>query len=234
MWRDRDDFIEQLIALCLPAPPATTPASPQVVEASETTAPANDLPAGRVHGILRQAKKQGSQDYAIAYILFGAGLLPAELLNLERSHYISSSEQHLLDIRHGAVRQVPINQWIMGKRHGSHTNNPLSQWLKSRKDGQTALFINPEAQPLTLTELQSIWQGFTAISDTTTALPPIAIEQARHTWCIEMLTKGISIEDLSILSGWDVARLQPYARRAREKAALELAIRLDRREGHPG
>jgi predicted Ser/Thr protein kinase len=42
-----------------------------------------------------------------------------------------------------------------------------------------------------------------------------------------MLMRGIDLEDLSILSGWDSNQLQPYARRAREKAALERALKLD-------
>ncbi|NES25792.1 MAG: TetR/AcrR family transcriptional regulator, partial [Symploca sp. SIO3E6] len=58
---------------------------------------------------------------------------------------------------------------------------------------------------------------------------PLFIEQARQTWCVEMLMKGIELEDLSILSGWDTNQLQPYARRAREKAALERALRLDQK-----
>jgi len=32
-----------------------------------------------------------------------------------------------------------------------------------------------------------------------------------------MLLKGMNLSDLSILTGWDLVKLQPYARRAREK-----------------
>jgi hypothetical protein len=58
---------------------------------------------------------------------------------------------------------------------------------------------------------------------------PLSIEQARQTWCVEMLMKGINLEDLSILSGLDLRQLELYARRAGEKAALERAVRLDRK-----
>jgi predicted Ser/Thr protein kinase len=44
-----------------------------------------------------------------------------------------------------------------------------------------------------------------------------------------MLMRGIDLEDLSILSGWDSNQLQPYARRAKEKAAIERALKLDAR-----
>ncbi|MBD0343306.1 MAG: TetR family transcriptional regulator [Coleofasciculus sp. Co-bin14] len=187
-----------------------------------------DLPAPIVHSILQQAKKQGLQSYALAYVLFGAGLLPQEVVVLEQSHQICDEHQHLLQIAQGAVRQVPVNQWIMGKRYGSYTRNPLSQWIKSRKDDQSALFINDRGQPMSEEELRGWWQKLTSelLPSERQLLSPL---QARQTWCVEMLMRGIDIEDLSILSGWDSAQLQPYARRAREKAALERAMRLDRK-----
>jgi AcrR family transcriptional regulator len=187
-----------------------------------------DLPAPIVHSILQQAKKQGLQSYALAYVLFGAGLLPQEVVALEQSHQICDEHQHLLQIAQGAVRQVPVNQWIMGKRYGSYTRNPLSQWIKSRKDEQSALFINDTGQPMSEEELRGWWEKLTSelLPSEGQLLSPL---QARQTWCVEMLIRGIDIEDLSILSGWDSAQLQPYARRAREKAALERAMRLDRK-----
>jgi AcrR family transcriptional regulator len=187
-----------------------------------------DLPASLVHSILQQAKKQGLRDYALAYVLFGAGLFPQEVIALERSHQIIDAHQHLLQVTQGAVRQVPVNQWIMGKRYGSYTRNPLSQWLKSRKDDHSALFLNDAGQPMSEGELRAAWQKFTS-GFLTPEGQPLFVEQARQTWCVEMLIKGIDLEDLSILSGWDTTQLQPYARRAREKAALERAVRLDQK-----
>jgi hypothetical protein len=43
-----------------------------------------------------------------------------------------------------------------------------------------------------------------------------------------MLIRGMTLEDLSILTDQAVAELQPYAQRARAKVALEQAIKLDR------
>jgi AcrR family transcriptional regulator len=187
-----------------------------------------DLPASLVHSILQQAKKQGLRDYALAYVLFGTGLFPQEVIALERSHQIIDAHQHLLQVTQGAVRQVPVNQWIMGKRYGSYTRNPLSQWLKTRKDDHSALFLNDAGQAMSEGELRAAWQKFTS-GLLTPEGQPLFVEQARQTWCVEMLIKGIDLEDLSILSGWDTTQLQPYARRAREKAALERAVRLDQK-----
>lgn len=237
LWEDRADFLESLVALFLPGAGAsqlTAQARSTNMQAKERVA---DLPANLVHSILQRAKKQGLRDYAIVYILFGAGLFPEEIVALERSHFLSDVHQHLLQVTQrlalgssdqGAVRQVPLNQWILGKRYGSHTRNPLSQWLKSRRDTQPALLLNDAGQPLSVAELRSRWQILTAGLLTPIGQPP-AIEQARQTWCVEMLMKGISLEDLSIISGWNAAQLQPYARRAREKVAIERAIQLDQK-----
>jgi len=168
--------------------------------------------------------------------LFGTGLTAQEVVALERSsygaatltHQICDAHQHLLQVTQGAVRQVPVNQWIMGKRYGSYTRNPLTQWLKSRKDDQLALFINDAGQPMSEPELVAAWQEFTS-GLLTPEGQPLSVEQARQTWCVEMLMKGINLEDLSILSGLDSTQLQPYAWRAREKAAIERAARLDQK-----
>ncbi|MBD2018266.1 TetR family transcriptional regulator [Microcoleus sp. FACHB-53] len=235
LWEDQEDFLESLVELFLhgvvspnelsePSQPLSTPEHERVA----------DLPASFVHSILQQAKKQGLRDYAFAYILFGTGITLPEVVALERSSYgaasltpkISDEHQNLLQITEGAVRQVPVNQWIMGKRYGSYARNPLTQWLKSRKDEQSALFVNDAGEPMSESEFRMAWQGFTS-GLLTPKSQPLFLEQARQTWCVEMLMRGIDLEDLSILSGWDSNQLQPYARRAREKAALERALKLD-------
>ncbi|NEO32935.1 MAG: TetR family transcriptional regulator [Symploca sp. SIO3C6] len=244
LWDSRDDFLESLVQLCLKGAfsqpefnresvnQANFPQTPSEYgnASSKTvslhTRQVGDLPASMVRLIMQQAKKQGLQDYALIYVLFGTGLLAQEVVALEQSHHISDTQEHLLQITQGALRQVSVNQWIMGKRYGSYTRNPLSQWLKSRKDKQPTLFINSAEQPLSESELSAVWQKCTAGLLTPEGQPPL-IEQARDTWCVEMLNRGIDLEDLSILCGWDVVRLRPYAHRAREKAALERAMSLD-------
>lgn len=247
LWQDRDDFLENLVTLFLHGAVSQLPETASVSDSlvkSESSASeiapetliqpeiamqkVTDLPANLVHLILQRAKKLGLQDYAIVYVLFGAGLSSAELVQLERSHHISTAQQQLLQITQGLVRQVPLNQWIMGKRYGSYTRNPLVQWLKNRKDHQTALFLNKTGQPLSEIELQQQWQTLTA-GLLTPEGEPVALEQTQQTWCVEMLMKGIDLENLCILTGWDVTKLQIYVDRAKEKVALEQAIRLDQK-----
>ncbi|MFE4107064.1 TetR family transcriptional regulator [Almyronema epifaneia] len=238
-WRDREEFVENLGTLFLQGAFSPTVARPETPSLSLESVPAArasvslevaDLSATLVRAVLQRAKKSSAQDYALVYVLFGAGLSPEEIIGLQRSHHISNSHQHLLQVTTGAVRQVPINRWIMGHRYGSYSRNPLTQWLKSRKGEQSALFIDEAGQPLSVEAIYQRWQTLTADLFTLAGTSP-QIEQAQQTWCVEMLMKGMTLENLSILTGWDLAALQPYARRAKEKIALEQAIAIDQKSG---
>lgn len=240
LWQDREDFLENLITLFLhgavsPALPLPTLLATTVQEhsnRSSTPIPEKvaDLPTDLVHAILQRAKKLGLQEYALTYVLFGAGLSAAEMIQLERSYYFRDAHQQYLQIPGDRERQVPINQWILGKRYGSYLRNPLTQWLKSRKDNQMALFLNPQGQPFSESELRQQWELWTEGLTTPEGRSP-TIEQAQQTWCVEMVMRGINLEDLSILTGLDQVLLQPFAHRAREKAALEAALKLDQKGG---
>ncbi|MEM6255413.1 MAG: TetR family transcriptional regulator [Cyanobacteria bacterium P01_D01_bin.156] len=222
LWDDRDQFLDTLTAL-LSTP---TPERRQIPEAPPP-ALVVDLPTSWVQRLMKHTRTLGLQDHAIALVLFGAGLSPNEIVCLERAHQISDKSQHILQIMGSYPRQVPVNQWILGRRYGSYTNNPLTRWLKSRKDSLSAMFVNTEGEPLTVGELEDYWnvwwQGLALGAE-----PPKLI-QARQTWCVEMLMRGISLENLSILTGCGEAELQPYAQRAREKAAIAAATQLDRK-----
>ena len=231
LWEKREDFLDSLVELFLQGailPPTTAPIGTINYLTPTNPSPVADLPAGLVRSIMQRAKKLGRQEYALAYVLFGAGLAAREIVSLERSHLINEVGQHILQINSGAARQVPLNQWIMGKRYGSSTSNPLTQWIKIRKDERVALFVNEQENPLSEQELQTVWETLTEELLTPGGQPP-AIEQARQTWCVEMLMKGIKRENLSILSGIEVEALHPYAQRARQKAALEQANLLDQK-----
>lgn len=242
LWVDEYDFFHDLVMLFLygAIPQGTLPTDPltpsqatsrlEALAQSTSSQDVLDLPTNLVRAILQRAKKQGTQDYALAYVLFGAGLSVAEVVELERSHSISDAHQHVLRISQGRVRHVPLNQWIMDHRYGSHLNNPVTRWLKTRKDNQTALFLAEAGQPISDVDIRQCWQGWVDALLTPDGKTP-DIEQAQHTWRVEMLMRGISLDNLSILTGHDIRELQPYAHRAREKAALEHAIRLDQKPG---
>lgn len=223
LWRDRNEFLEIVVELLLNQAPAGMQA-----ELMLGSAKVNDLAVPLVHEILQRAKKQGVRDYALAYILFGAGLSAQEIANLERSHQINDAHQYILQITQGTYRQVPLNQWILGKRYGSYTRNPLTAWLKSRKDEQPAMLLNDDGMPISTAEISQRWQVFTEGLLTAEGRSP-TLEQAQQTWCVEMVTRGMELEALSILTGLPLAKLEPYARRAKEKLALEQAMHLDRK-----
>lgn len=233
LWHNRDEFLENLVTLFLNQ---VTNSSSLINCGSIPTEKVIDLPAHLVHTILQKAKKSGLRDYALMYVLFGAGLSPVEIVNLERMpttrqsrmHQITDVKQHFLQITQDSIRQVPVNQWILGKRYGSYTRNPLTQWLKSRKDDHLALFLNDNSVPISEIEIYQRWQILTEGLLTPEGQQPV-IEQAQQTWCVDMLMKGMNLEDMSLITGWNLTKLQPYARRAREKAALKQAIVLDRK-----
>lgn len=223
LWHDRDEFLETLVTLFLKvAIQSSNPVNNEFLSTENVV----DLPANLVHLVLQRAKKSGLRDYALIYVLFGAGLSAKEVVHLEQTHQIQDANQYLLQITQGATRQVPVNQWIMGKRYGSYTRNPLTQWLKSRKDDHPALFLNDDGIPMTEPQIQQGWRILTDGLLTPEGQQPV-IEQAQQTWCVEMLMKGMNLENMTIITGWNRTKLQPYARRAREKLALEQAIRLD-------
>ncbi len=234
-WSDREDFLEGLVNLFLQGSFASETSGVTETGIVNTSISIRvepeeiaDLPASLVRSLFRKAKKTGKQEYALVYVLFGAGLSLSEILRLERSHSVVEPQQHILQVNDGLERQVPLNQWVMGYRYSSGTTNPLIQWLKTRKDEQPAIFINDASDAISAAEVQKIWRNLTADLLTPQGQPPV-IEQARQTWCVEMLMRGIELEDLSILSGMDVMHLQQYAQRARNKAALESAARLDKK-----
>lgn len=216
LWLNRQSFIDSLVQLVLSQP--LTPPAPQQIA---------DLPASLVHTICQRAQKKGTREYALVYLLFAAGVSLPEIIGLERVHYLSDRDAQFLQITSGAVRQVPVNQWILGKRYGSYQKNPLTQWLRGRKDTQAALLLGNSQEPLTIAEIQEIWQDLTKDLLTPDGRAP-SIEQAQQTWRVEMLMRGMSLEDMQILTGLSIDLLTPYEHRATEKAALEQAISLDR------
>lgn len=226
LWRDREDFLDRVVTLFLAGALPHHPLEQTAINQSSPQIPL-DLPAPIVHQILQQAKKHSLQMYALTYVLFGSGLSAGELVLLTRSNHLSTSDQQLFQITQGSARQVPINQWIMGKRYGSYLKNPLTQWLRSRKDHELALFLGKNGAALTEVGLHQQWQELVhEIIIPTGAAPNIAQTQA--TWCVEMLGKGLELEAMQTLTGWEASQLEPYVRRMKEQTVLAQAFDLDK------
>ena len=227
LWLSREEFIEAVVLAHMPTEVPTEVPTEIPMDLPVIDLLVIDLPASLVQTLFQRAQKKGTMEMAIVYLLFGAGIHPIELTRLQRVHHLSDRDMQLLQITQGVIRQVPINQWIMGKRYGTHLKNPLTQWLKTRKDTQPALFIDADQNPITIAHIQTIWQDLTVdllnLNGT-----PLTIEQAQQTWCIEMLLRGITLDDMQILTGLSIDRLAPYGQRAKEKAVLEKGLALDK------
>jgi AcrR family transcriptional regulator len=233
-WQNRKSFLKDLVQFCTDSI-QSAPDSSALSLQSQVTQPArslptiSDLPANLVHEILQRSRKQGLEDHGIAYLLFGAGLDPVEVSGVLRSQQISNPQQHVVQIvTPQGMRSVAVNQWILGRRYGSYTNNPLTRWLRSRKDQNIYVFPGEEEVPISTGDIEKRWGNWVEGLVTPEGKVP-AIEQAQQTWKIEMLMRGVSLENLSILTGLDIEHLQPYAHRAREKAALDQAVQLDQK-----
>jgi AcrR family transcriptional regulator len=234
LWDGENDFLDNLVELFLNgaiSAPEFTEYSSQLtidtnfdeINASITVREVMDLPAHLVHQILQKARKLGLQDFALAYVLFASGISVDEAVLLQKIHQICDENQHILQIISPiGIRQVPVNQWIMGKRYGSYTSNPLTKWLKSRKDSEVAMFLT--------NDIQQRWQMWTEELLTPEGQTPCMM-QTQQTWRVEMLMRGMNLDNLSILTGCDPTLLQPLVQRAKEKAALEEAMNLDRGKG---
>jgi AcrR family transcriptional regulator len=218
LWPSRESFIDNLVQLVLSQPIASS--APQQIA---------DLPATLVHTILQRAQKKGAREAALVYLLFGAGVSLTEVMGLERVHYLSDKDAQFLQITPGAVRQVPVNQWILGKRYGNYQKNPLTQYLKNRKDDRPSLLLGSEQEPITMAEMQEIWQSLT-IDLVGLDGQLLSINQAQQTWIVEMLMRGINLEDMQILTGMSIEQLIVYGRRAKEKTVLEQGLALDKQK----
>ena len=239
LWQDQSDFLTTLNDLFSlekrPGDQHSTETIPERLPVEATAAvrlgSANavvDLPSETVRSLFQAAKKQGQQEYALVYVLFGAGLTIEEAASLICASVFASKTQHLLTVSGPNVRQVPVNRWIMGNRYGTYQKNPLSQWIRAQPDTSANVF-STDGKALGVEELRLLWNSVAADTVTMTGEPATPF-QARQTWCIELLMKGMSLENLSILSGMSLLELEPYARRAREKAALEQALAIDQKK----
>jgi len=234
LWQDRENFVDALVQLFLYG--ALVDADTLEIELSSVPALETmgsleswrytDLPTSMVHQIMARAMEQGLQDYALAYVLLGAGLRVEEIARLERSHAYSDDRHYWLQIPQGKVRQVPLNQWIAGQRYGYHPENPLTQWLDSRTDDGPTLFVAADGQPLTPGAIASRWQHWvTGLLTPMGHLPQV--EQCWATWCVDMLMRGLSLEDLSVLTGEEEAKLTPFVQRVQQRRAMHTAAHLD-------
>jgi AcrR family transcriptional regulator len=227
IWRDHDEFVNTLVDILV-----------QKVMPMAQAHSIVDISAETVREIILQAKKISVRDYAIAYLLFGAGLAAVDVTRLRLKDYQQQGSHGILCIgdSRGNNRPVPLNQKILGHRYGSASNNPLSAYLKVRhksigNDTHNAqatdlMFVGGDCHPLALEEIEHLWERWTMPYRNPDG-SPLKIVQARHTWCIEMLSRGMDLDSFCIISGVAPQELSIYQARLNEKIAINRAIALD-------
>ncbi|MBD2150141.1 TetR family transcriptional regulator [Pseudanabaena sp. FACHB-1277] len=232
VWSDRDEFVNTLVDMFV-----------QEVMPMAQAHPIMDIGADTVREIMLQAKKFSVRDYAIAYLLFASGLTARDITKLRLSDYQHQGNHGILCVTgsHGNKRSVPLNQKILGHRYGSASNNPLSAYLKMRhknigttnisnniSNNQTTdlMFGGDDRKPLALEEIEQLWERWTMPYRNADGTP-LKIDQARHTWCLEMLSRGMDLDSFGIISGVLPQELAIYQARLNEKIAINRAIALD-------
>lgn len=226
IWRDREEFVSTLVDMFV-----------QEVNPIAQARLINDISAETVREILLQAKKCGAKDYAIAYLLFGAGLTVLDITRLRLKDYQHQANHGILRNRDAAgnERSVPLNQKILGHRYGSANNNPLSAYLKTRKnelkdlkniEDMVSLVLSSDGKPMSVEEIEQLWERWTQPYRNLSG-SPLTIDQTRHTWCVEMLSRGIDVDSFCIISGISLKELQAYQTRLNQKLAIDKAIALD-------
>ena len=89
-----------------------------------------------------------------------------------------------------------------------------------------SMFINDDRKSLSLEEIEKLWARWTQPYRNLDG-SPLMIEQVRHTWCIEMLARGIDVDSFCIISGLKAIELKAYQIRLNQKLAIDKAIALD-------
>ena len=85
-----------------------------------------------------------------------------------------------------------------------------------------------DGQPISSEQISQMWQSWCEGVLRADGGLPIVL-QAQQTWCVEMLMRGITAENLSILTGWTIPQIQPYIDRSSIKLALAQAMQLDQK-----
>ncbi len=83
-----------------------------------------------------------------------------------------------------------------------------------------------------MSELEECWEVWTAPPqirdlDQDGDDMPITLDQARHTWGVDMLTRGMDVDGFCIIGGIKAHEVYAYEQRAKEKTALYKALSLD-------
>jgi hypothetical protein len=116
--------------------------------------------------------------------------------------------------------------YLKGRKKDSKKNDPETDLKVLKPQDSDRMFVSDGHQPLSLVEIEQLWQKWTQPYRNFN-YSPITIEQARHTWCLEMLARGIDVDSFCIISGLKPKELQAYQIRLKEKLAVDQAIALD-------
>ncbi|MCL6443259.1 MAG: tyrosine-type recombinase/integrase [Alicyclobacillus sp.] len=158
--------------------------------------------------LLRDVERDGNlRNIAIVYILLQTGLRVSELCALNRTDVAMSERKGQITVRHGkgnVARVVPLP-----KEARLH----LERYLRSRTDNHPALFLSRQGR-ITPRMVQYILGQY-----------GVHPHMLRHTYCRELVSKGIDIATVAELAGHsDINVTRRYAKPTQD----ELVQAIDR------
>lgn len=137
------------------------------------------------NSLLREIERKGNlRDIAIVYTLLHTGLRVSELVALNLEDVIIGERSGSVRVRSGkgnVARTVPLSPEV--RLH-------LSKYIASRTDDNPALFISNYKQQISVRAVQHLLSNF-----------GVHPHKLRHTFCRELVSKGIDISTVAELAG---------------------------------
>ncbi|WP_168413097.1 tyrosine-type recombinase/integrase [Bacillus salacetis] len=155
--------------------------------------------------LLKEVKDDGnSRNTAIVYTLLHTGIRVSELCGLDKSHVDLGAKRISVKAPTGDQRVIPLSE------EAAHfLQKYIEEWAVN-----DALFVSKSQERLTERSIQYILKKF-----------DVNPHKLRHTFCQQLVDKGISIEVVSKLAGHkDINVTKKYAKSRMEQMALEDAI----------
>ncbi|WP_162785308.1 tyrosine-type recombinase/integrase [Bacillus sp. P14.5] len=155
--------------------------------------------------LLKEVKEEGNcRNTAIVYTLLHTGIRVSELCALDRADVDLKARTLEINTSTGVQRNIPLSE---------EANDYLKRYIETSPD-KTSLFVSRTNERLTERSIQYMLKKY-----------GVNPHKLRHTFCQQLVDKGVSIEIVSKLAGHkDINVTKRYTKSKVEHPALEDAI----------
>jgi integrase/recombinase XerD len=175
------------------------------IKTAEKKSEIDSLTDGQCESLVKKVKEESNhRNIAIVYTLLHTGIRVSELCALNKSNV--DLENNLIEVTSptGDQRTIPLSD---------EANYYLQRYIET-DNVQEALFVSRTQERLTERSIQYMLKKF-----------DVNPHKLRHTFCQQLVNKGVSIEIVSKLAGHkDINVTKRYSKSRIEQLALEEAI----------